>query len=303
MSAPAGAVDVAHSRALGVGGNRGIMRKSTISSGHGLAPMCADPSHRTWEPDRHTQLSPENPVIPTKNSYIPVEAPVSHVQHRRQPHLPNTASDARLQRTSGDLPSPGEVLANTAADALTPRTPRRDQSKDRSRAGVRPISSRSATDLEPECDRSRRGSGPISSRSTTDLGEGGRAKGAERRGAGRLTWGEVSAQPSLCGDEDQRSQQHEQTQGERRGLLEDLRVLPGRLDRRGDDGEVLRRDDLAQAAAGQVLTTHDREEAGADPTATAPRLHDIAEGGDGHMRVSPGRVLAKEKEQPKKPVE
>ena len=159
------------------------------------------------------------------------------------------------------------------------------------------------TDLEPECDRSRRGSGPISSRSTTDLGEGGRAKGAERRGAGRLTWGEVSAQPSLCGDEDQRSQQHEQTQGERRGLLEDLRVLPGRLDRRGDDGEVLRRDDLAQAAAGQVLTTHDREEAGADPTATAPRLHDIAEGGDGHMRVSPGRVLAKEKEQPKKPVE
>jgi len=152
-------------------------------------------------------------------------------------------------------------------------------------------------------DRSRGGDGPISSRSTTDLGEGGRAKGAERRGAGRLTWGEVSAQPSLCGDEDQRSQQHEQTQGERRGLLEDLRVLPGRLDRRGDDGEVLRRDDLAQAAAGQVLTTHDREEAGADPTATAPRLHDIAEGGDGHMRVSPGRVLAKEKEQPKKPVE
>ena len=170
MSAPAGAVDVAHSRALGVGGNRGIMRKSTISSGHGLAPMCADPPHRTWEPDRHTQLSPENPVIPTKNSYIPVEAPVSHVQHRRQPHLPNTASDARLQRTSGDLPSPGEVLANTAADALTPRTPRRDQSKDRSRAGVRPISSRNATDLGAEADRSRAGVRPIS------------AKGVERRG-------------------------------------------------------------------------------------------------------------------------
>ena len=162
---------------------------------------------------------------------------------------------------------------------------------------MRPISSRNATDLGAEADRSRAGVRPIS------------AKGAERRGAGRLTrpggspGREVSAQPSLRGDEDQRPQQHEQTQGERRGLLEDLRVLPGRLDRRGDDGEVLRRDDLAQAAAGQVLTTHDREEAGADPTATAPRLHDIAEGGDGHMRVSPGRVLAKEKEQPKKPVE
>ena len=136
---------------------------------------------------------------------------------------------------------------------------------------------------------------PISTRNRTDLGGGGVPGGSPGR--------EVSAQPSLRGDEDQRPQQHEQTQGERRGLLEDLRVLPGRLDRRGDDGEVLRRDDLAQAAAGQVLTTHDREEAGADPTATAPRLHDIAEGGDGHMRVSPGRVLAKEKEQPKKPVE
>jgi len=158
------------------------------------------------------------------------------------------------------------------------------------------------TDLGAECDRSRRGSGPISSRSATDLGA--EADRSRRRGVpGGSPGREVSAQPSLRGDEDQRPQQHEQTQGERRGLLEDLRVLPGRLDRRGDDGEVLRRDDLAQAAAGQVLTTHDREEAGADPTATAPRLHDIAEGGDGHMRVSPGRVLAKEKEQPKKPVE
>ena len=148
---------------------------------------------------------------------------------------------------------------------------------DRSRAGMRPISSRNATDLDAEVDRSRR-------------------RGVPGGSPGR----EVSAQPSLRGDEDQRSQQHEQPQGERCGLLEDLRVFPGRLDRRGDDGEVLRRDDLAQSAAGQVLTTHDREEAGADPTATAPRLHDIAEGGDGHMRVSPGRVLAKEKEHPKK---
>ena len=43
---------------------------------------------------------------------------------------------------------------------------------DRSRAGVRPISVRKWTDLEPECDRSRCGSGPISSRSATDLGTG-----------------------------------------------------------------------------------------------------------------------------------
>ena len=107
------------------------------------------------------------------------------------------------------------------------------------------------TDLEPECDRSRRGSGPISSRNATDLGA--EADRSRRRGVpgGSPGW-EVSAQPSLRGDEDQRPQQHEQTQGERRGLLENLRVLPRRLDRRGDDGEVLRRDDLAQAAADRV---------------------------------------------------
>ena len=80
-----GAVGVAHSRASGVGGNHGIMRNSTISSGRGPVPMCVDPPDRTWEPDRHTQLSPEDPVIPTKNSPRPTGAPASHVQHRRRP--------------------------------------------------------------------------------------------------------------------------------------------------------------------------------------------------------------------------
>ncbi|EJF42612.1 hypothetical protein HMPREF1318_2452 [Actinomyces massiliensis F0489] len=42
---------------------------------------------------------------------------------------------------------------------------------DRSRAGVQPISTRSATDLDAECDRSRAGIRPISTRVTTDLGE------------------------------------------------------------------------------------------------------------------------------------
>ena len=44
---------------------------------------------------------------------------------------------------------------------------------DRSRCGLRPISSRSSTDLAAECDRFRRGVRPISVRITTDLGERG----------------------------------------------------------------------------------------------------------------------------------
>ena len=63
--------------------------------------------------------------------------------------------------------------------------------ENRSRAGMRPISARKWTDLEPECDRSRRGSGPISERRGVPGGSPGR---------------EVSAQPSLRGDEDQRPQ-------------------------------------------------------------------------------------------------
>ena len=53
-----------------------------------------------------------------------------------------------------------------------------DVELDRFRCGVRPISSRVATDLGAEYDRSRGGSGPISTRSTTDLGEGGGERSA-----------------------------------------------------------------------------------------------------------------------------
>ena len=47
---------------------------------------CAQPPHRTWEPDHHTPRSPEKLVIPTKTSLGLTKAPVSHVQHQRQPH-------------------------------------------------------------------------------------------------------------------------------------------------------------------------------------------------------------------------
>ena len=127
----AGVVGVAHSRALCVGGNRVIMRNSKVSSGHGRVPMCADPPHRTWEPDRHTPRSPEKPVIPTKTSRRPAGTPVSHVQHQRQPHPPGT-------------PHPTQPTHHK----LQPEP-------DRSRTGTGPISVRNRTDLGAEYDRSR----------------------------------------------------------------------------------------------------------------------------------------------------
>lgn len=90
LPACTGVAGVAHSRAPRIGGNRGIMRKINSGSGHGSAPMCTDPPHCTWEPERRTQCSPEKPVIPTKNSPRSAEAPVSHVQHQKQPHPPDT---------------------------------------------------------------------------------------------------------------------------------------------------------------------------------------------------------------------
>ena len=58
-----------------------------------------------------------------------------------------------------------------------------DVELDRFRCGVRPISSRVATDLGAEYDRSRGGTGPISTRSTTDLDaeyDRSRRRGGER---------------------------------------------------------------------------------------------------------------------------
>ena len=138
ISAHAATVDVAHSRTPHTGGNRGIMRNSIVRSGHGRVPMCVDPPHCTWEPDHHTPRPPEKPVIPTKTSRRPAEAPPSHVQHQRQPHPPGT-------------PHPTQPTHHKLQPELN-----------RSRGGTRPISTRSTTDLGAELDRSRCGVRPIS---------------------------------------------------------------------------------------------------------------------------------------------
>ena len=61
-----GVVGVAHSRVLCVGGNRGIMRNSNVSSDRGSAPMCnTDDNHaphrdRSTSGSRSVQVSPAN---------------------------------------------------------------------------------------------------------------------------------------------------------------------------------------------------------------------------------------------------
>ena len=183
----AGVVGVTHSRTLCVGGNRGIMRNSTVSSGRSRAPMCIDPPHCTWEPDHHIRRSPEKPDIPTKNNPCPAEIPVSHVQHPRHPHPKHIPTTPRTE--IGPLPArdlPGSARRRSTHDKLKSEshmphlktiskqqtrgsTTDLDTELDRSRRGTGPISVRVSTDFGAEADRSRRGTGPISARNWTDL--------------------------------------------------------------------------------------------------------------------------------------
>ena len=78
-------VDVAHSCALRVSRNPGIMRNSNVSSNHALTSHVRSPPHRTWEPDHHTPRSPEKPIIPTKNSTHPTMYPANKNNHTHHP--------------------------------------------------------------------------------------------------------------------------------------------------------------------------------------------------------------------------
>ena len=157
MSAPAGAVDVAHSRALGVGGNRGIMRKSTISSGHGLAPMCAVPLTAHGSPTTthhaHRKMSfQQKPVTAPSRLRSPMCITDDNHTHRTPPRMLGCREQAAT--------SPHPVRYSQTP----PQTHCPPYSAPRSVQG--PISSRSTTDLGAEADRFRHGGG----------------------GAGRLTW-------------------------------------------------------------------------------------------------------------------
>ena len=157
---------------------------------------CAQPPHRTWEPDHHTPRSPEKPTIPTKNSPRPAKAPVSHVQHRRSSRPPGAPTTPRTEigplpardRSSSARPirrlGAHDELESEKGGSHMPHL--RTISKQQTR-GTGPISVRVTTDLDAECDRFRRGLRPVSSRNWTDLG------GLRRLRRPRSSWDPQSA--------------------------------------------------------------------------------------------------------------
>ena len=168
-----GVVGVAHSRALGVGGNRGIMRNSTISSERGPAPMCADPltargSKTATHHDRQKIPSFQQKTAPVPQSPQP---PMCNIEDNRprQAHPPRPAPRSvhfRLEIGPAQ-PDQTDVEARTTSSRAKaichtsePSESSRPAEPNRSRCGVRPISARVTTDLDAELDRSRRGERP-----------------------------------------------------------------------------------------------------------------------------------------------
>ena len=178
-----GVVGVAHSRASGVGGNRGIMRNSTISSERGPAPMCAAPpltargSKTATHHDRQKIPSFQQKTAPVPQRPQPPMCNTND-KHAHQAHPPRPAPRSvhfRLEIGPAQ-PDQTDVEARTTSSRAkaTCRTSEPSESSrpaepNRSRCGVRPISARVTTDLDAECDRSRHGLRPISMRSATDL--------------------------------------------------------------------------------------------------------------------------------------
>ena len=134
-----------------------------------------------------------------KNSPRPAEVPVSHVQHRRQPtparyHPPRPAPrSVRFRFEIGPAqPDQTDVEARTASsrakatcDTSEPSESSRPAEPDRSRAGVRPISTRKWTDLAAECDRSRAGMRPISAKGCAGAVRAGQGQGRPASGPAR----------------------------------------------------------------------------------------------------------------------
>ena len=100
------------------------MRDSNVSSGHGSAPMCNTDDNHAPHRDRSTSGSRSVQISPA------------------------TPTSRHARRTRGRRPHAAPQNHWRAAGP---------QQRNRSRRGVRPISVRNRTDLEPEVDRSRCG--------------------------------------------------------------------------------------------------------------------------------------------------
>jgi len=147
----------------GFSGDHGVWRScSHVRSGGG----CAHGSRTALAAD---SAVPHDSAVPTDagctrmcNTHHP-RAHGSHEGTGRATHV----RPARLTRPPAPRTTPPETLTHVS-DVLTHRN--LDVEVDRSRRGVRPISSRNWTDLGAGYDRFRAGSGPISARRATDLG-------------------------------------------------------------------------------------------------------------------------------------
>ena len=192
ISAHAATVDVAHSRTPHTGGNRGIMRNSIVRSGHGRVPMCVDPpliahgSPTTTHNDRpkissfqqKPALAPQKPRPPMcnieDNQHPPgtPTAPRTEIGPLPARDRSDSARPTRRRDAHDELEGESRMPHLRTSGEQQPRgsTTDLDTESDRSRAEVRPISTRVSTDLGAEADRSRREFRPISTRKRTDLG-------------------------------------------------------------------------------------------------------------------------------------
>ena len=192
--ASAGTMDVAHSRTVRVSENPGIMRKSGFSGSRNPAPMCAVPPQRTWEPGNRARQSTGKRMIPPKTLPRPAKAPPSHVQHQRQPHPKHAPTTPRTEIGPIQPDQPDVEARTTSSRAKTTCHTSGTVDKQHTRG--------STTDLGTGYDRSRAEVRPISTRNRTDLGEGraeGRAgpRAARPLGVGRRRREETATPPPL----------------------------------------------------------------------------------------------------------
>ena len=99
-----GVVGVAHSRAFGVGGNRGIMRNSKVSSGRGPAPMCTGPliahgspttTHDAHRKSLQFQRKPAPPPRRGPGLLCAISRTTAPTRHIRLPHNQSTTNSYR----------------------------------------------------------------------------------------------------------------------------------------------------------------------------------------------------------------
>ena len=142
-------VAVPHDSAVSTGAGRASVQHLLPPAGTGIRTRFFMLSNCGDDRPRHARASGSStsPSSPSRTT-TPAHAGIGQVM-----------SDVQFQSF---LNSSFTTISMRGATVLEPEA-------DRSRCGVRPISSRKRTDLDAGCDRSRAGSGPISMRGATDL--------------------------------------------------------------------------------------------------------------------------------------